>query len=551
MSIRAPFAATLLAALLAGALSAGADEESASCDSTDGWALLDVTGGVGKPVLSVGEPHEGAGSVQLAFERTPGATALVRPCLLVGLRRLEFSAWGAKETPLLITAEDRDGARFHVVRPLPAGEWTRVSVTPADFELAPDSPVKKPGMDPDRLGLGFGLLDAGGVLGKTGANTLRIDALRIEREELPAVSLPAAIEGTVEIKTPGRHEGDVVVRKGGTLRILASRFVLAGGVTLEGGTLELVGGAFTLEAAYSHQRKIDLGAGSRVVVRDCVLANSFLPSFEVREGASLEFDGMTPLGVGTSTSVTGGTVTVRKARWPGEFMIFPKSTVVVEDTATALLWVMLGENAKGTLRLPDGKRIEDWSLDAAMGISLVVRRCDDIRWGLITAPGADVTVENTHYTAAGITLWGETTLEGIRNGDTATGSRLTLKDRRVELKDTTVDVWNVYAGPGAKVTLKGCRLGECWSFGDSSLTLIDSECDGTGGYVTSLHGSTFRLVNCTLDTEVIAQDQSTMTLERCRVKRAVSASGKALLKLEKTPVPGGVKRIGEARVEGE
>lgn len=306
----------------------------------------------------------------------------------------------------------------------------------------------------------------------------------------------------------------------------------------------------TLESSFPHQRKIDLGKGSRVAVRESLFANAFLPSFEVREGASLEFDAMTPVGACTSTSIHGGgSVTVRNTRWPGEFMIFPGAKVSMEDTTMPLLWVTLGDNAKGRVSFPDGKRIDDWTLDPAMGIALSLRRCSEVNWGMISAPGSDVTVENTRFATAGITLWGEVKLEGIRNGDAATGGRLHLPDRKIALSNTTVDVWNLYAGPGSTVTLKGCRVGECWSMGDADLTLADSECDGKGGYVTALDTSSFRLVNCKLDSEVIAQDGATMTLERCTVSRTVSASGRATLTLSGSKIPGAVQRIGDATVE--
>ncbi len=523
-----------------------ADVETISCDTTEGWSILDGTAGAGRPELSVGEPWEGRGSVQLRHQRVRGtACALIHPSFLTGLRRLHLRVRVDRNTLLLLSVTDRDGARFHATRPVEAGDWRHLSFAATEFAPAQDSPVKKPSLDPQRLAFGLGILDASGMLGETGANTLRVDALTIDREDLPATALPAVIEGrVVEAGESGRHEGDVTIKAGGVLRLTAPRFVLAGSLRLEGGTLEIVGCAVTFESAFPHQRKIDLGEGARAIVRDSVFANRFLPAVDVRGGATFAIDRGTFVGGGMSTTIhDGGSVTVRAGTGPGELMIFPGARVALEDVTFALLWIALGDNAKGRVSLPEPKRIEDWRLDPALRIDVSVVRCAELMWGLISMPGSDVVVENTRFLAAGITLWGQEEITGLRNGDGPASTRLALGDRRLELAGCTVRTWNVYAAPRSKVTLRNCRLGEIWSMGDAELTLIDSECDGTGGYVKAQDDSVLRMTGCTVDAEVIARERARMELTGCTVRRDLSASGQAKVTLKQTRIQGKVQRI--------
>lgn len=544
MKAVAPIWAMIFAAT--GICLASADVDSFSCESTAGWAVIDPGGGAKAQLSSA--PGRTGRSVELRQERTKKPAALAYAALLTGLARLEFDLWSEQAGVVLIAMEDRDGARFHHGVKVEAGTWMRVTLRPADFEPAPDSPKKRERLDPDRLGVGFGLLDPSAAFGLTGINALRVDNVTIERADPPDANLPARIEGSTEITAAGRHAGDLTIAKGGALRIRAARFVLAGSVRIDGGSLDVDGCALTIAGDFPHQRRIEVVNGGRVVLRGSILANPAIPMFDVSGGGTLEIDRAQPVTNGLSINANaGGTVTVRGTSFPGEFMIFPGSHVALEEVRAAMVWIALGANARGKVVFPDGASIADWAPDPGLQIDLRLKRCADVRWGLISTPGADVTVADSHLYAAAITLWGESAVAGLRNGDAAAAGRLQLPDRRLGFEKTTVDVWNVYAAPGSNVHLRDCLLGECWSMGDARLTLENSGCDGKGGYVTALDHSTFRLVNCTLDSEVIAQGSATMTLERCTAPRGVTASGEATLILKETKAA--VKKIGAAKVE--
>ncbi|MBI4616088.1 MAG: hypothetical protein HY720_20900 [Planctomycetes bacterium] len=528
------------------------DAEEVSCDDTGGFAVMGDPAATAGASLSVGPGREGAGAVELRFRRVAGVpVVLAQIALLTGLVKLEFDLRSALDAQILVAVEDLDHARFHHVESLAAGTWKRVSLSPADFQLAGDSAVKKEAIDPDRLGIGWGLADLSGVLGAEGENTLSVDSVRIERAPLPEANLPDVVDGkTVEITKSGRHMGDIAIRGGGVLRIAAPRFVLAGNISVEGGTFEVVGTALTLESAFVHQRRIDAAGDSRVALRDVRMVNRFLPSIEVKDGAELDIDGLQAIGQCIST-VCGdrARVSVRRANWPGEFMIFPGSHVRIAESNATLLWLGFGENGKGSLALPDGSHVESWRVPAGLGLDVEVASCDSIFWGLMSFPGTDLVIADSHLSTAAITIWSDAEIDGVKNGDATAGDHFRFTDRTLRFERTTVDVWNVYTMASASVTIKNSTLGECWAMGESKLTLLDSTVDGKGGYVMACDRGTYRIEGCRLDCDVVAKDDATLDLSRCELAKDLAASGRARVRKATTTVAGKVECLESAKIE--
>jgi hypothetical protein len=94
-------------------------------------------------------------------------------------------------------------------------------------------------------------------------------------------------------------------------------------------------------------------------------------------------------------------------------MIFPGAKVSVEDSAGLLLWLTFAENGKGTLRLPQSVAIDDWSLDPAFLMDLRVKKSAALSWGLISAPGSNLVVEDTKLGPGAIPLWGTTRVADV------------------------------------------------------------------------------------------------------------------------------------------
>jgi len=110
----------------------------------------------------------GKGCVAFAYARRPGQVPVLFHVAtpVTGLTRLGFWIRSDSATAAVVVLNDLDGASFNAVVRLPAGQWVRADLAPASFRLNEDCKVRKPRLDPSRLGQGFGLFEG---LGKAGA----------------------------------------------------------------------------------------------------------------------------------------------------------------------------------------------------------------------------------------------------------------------------------------------------------------------------------------------------------------------------------------------
>jgi hypothetical protein len=112
-------------------------------DTTAGWVSVDLGG---KP-LSKGGVKTEKGRLSFSYERTGPALLVHYAALLTGLQTLSLHIRSVQPATLVTFVEDRDGAKFHAPTILKAGQWTRVKLSPKNFRLNDDSPVKKSRLD--------------------------------------------------------------------------------------------------------------------------------------------------------------------------------------------------------------------------------------------------------------------------------------------------------------------------------------------------------------------------------------------------------------------
>ncbi|MBI2923219.1 MAG: hypothetical protein HYY18_19360 [Planctomycetes bacterium] len=539
----------ILILALACACSAAAepDIETCTCDGLAGWqsGAVDGSGAVQDSELTAAD-----GRVVLSYERGR-ITPLAHYALLTELKELRIKVRSACEATFVIVFEDRDGATFNLPLKVPALEWTELKARPEAFKMNADSPTAKAAVEPARLGLGYVLIDSAAFTRGTGRNTIEIDEVEIEREPIERREGDFVVEGTVELAQSLHVAGAVRVRPGGRLRVTAPRFVAAGDLHADDGTLEFEGGVVVVAQRFIHERTWWLHGASRLSFRKALVSSGSPFGVKTRDASSLDaaetrFLGGMSCDVGPEASVT-----LTGAIAPGEFIIAPGGKVVVENSREVVLWLALGANHKGAFSVPAGEAVADWASPA--GHAVRVKGGVKIRFCVISFPGSDGTVEPCDLSAAGLIFGGKTAVEiaDLHDGQPVREWSPGSSDRKIVFRGTRVAAWNLYAADDAKVTLRRCTFGESMGFGRARIAISESTCDGKGGYIGAHERSEIRLTACRLDCPVIARDDATVVLENCTVNGDVRATGRATVRLKGTAVSGKIEADAGARVERE
>lgn len=516
-----------------------ADLETFECDTTDGFSLTDFTG----------TPPRGAtlsaqkGSLVLEQDRARLA-AVLHATLLTELCDLRITVASTAAIPLAILVPDRDGARWIHVAAVPAGKPTVVSARPEDFRLADDSPVRKDRMEPDRLGFGYVLFDAGFLQGASGQGKVRIDRIEIERRDLPTACGDWVVDSPVRVDASTMRRGSVVVKRGGELVIDAPRFVLEGDLKVVGGSVTIDGGVWVQPQAYNHQRRINVKDGGRFRFTHALSITHFPLSLEIGNGCEYVTEATEQIGGMTASLGETARVTCEGASGINEFVIPAGARCDFRGSTFLILWLALGPNLQGDASLPNGAHVDSW--EAGAGHAVSVTDCSDVKFCVVSNPGARGQVVDSDVYGAGLLFPGgddtvgsaPVTVRGLIDGERVESLHIDAPDRDLTFARTKVEAWNVYPAGNANVTIDRCTFGETLAFGESHEEVLDSTCDGRGGYFGAQDRSSITARNCTIQSLVVARDGATIVLMDCRVEGEVRAAGTSSIRLVRTSVTG-------------
>ena len=164
----------ILRGVLVGVYSNIASEQTVdSGDSTSGWVVVDVNGGtVDDAMLRVEN-----GVVQFQYQQSEVALLVNSQTKLTGFTNLKLRVKSRESTTLAVAVEDQDRARFHALVNVDPNSWQDIELSPDDFRLSDDSPVKKERLDTDQLGTAYAILDLAFTQGREGENTLEIGSV--------------------------------------------------------------------------------------------------------------------------------------------------------------------------------------------------------------------------------------------------------------------------------------------------------------------------------------------------------------------------------------
>ena len=527
----------LVLALLAGSAAAENNVEKFDCDTADGWAVTNFKPGQTPSGAQVGTSD---GSVALGYRRDQVA-ALVHTAMLTELIELRITLQSARDIQMVIGISDLDGARFHYVVSVPAGKWTDVTVKPADFRPSDDSPVKKRAVEPQRLGIGYALLDVGALQGASGENAIRVDRVEIETPAMEHTSGEWIIERPTVVSKSRVHDGNVIVRKGASLKISAPRARLSGSLIVEDGSVDVVDCVLAFPQVFNHQYRVDLQAKSKWKLRNSALVTLLPLTVRVHDGTSFTAEHVACVGGMTVELSEGGKVTLDQVQNPGEFVIAVNAELRISGSSGVMLWLTLGPDQEDDLTLPDGAAVESWS--AGNGLDVKLKDCTNVMWGVLSVQRGKGSVVNSRLRGCGIICGGSSSFElkDLQNRRDLVDFPITLWDRSLRFRSSRVEAFNVYTTHSARLRVEASTIGEAMTFGESRIDLDNTVVDGTGGYVGATESSTIRLRNCKLHCLVLARDNATIILENCELNGPVRATGSGTITLQGCIINGRVE----------
>ncbi len=516
------------------------------CDNTAGWVgLSSQRQRLGEDALSADN-----GILSFSYQRSDRPVLMHAAAIMTGLEGLSLRLRSDHDVLLQVSVADRDGATFQARSALKAGAWVTVNHNAENFRLSDSSPVKKGKLQAIRLGRGYTLSD---VSTRTvdGKNTIEIDFSILEYAPLPVQSGDLVITEDSSISASQVRDGNIVVKEGANVRITAGKLEVHGDLTIQGGSVEIAGGALVMPQRFNHERNITLSSSARLKFKDALFGTSFPLMLSVNDQCALELENTTVAGIISCNVRTGSSVTLRKMDRPGEFMLSPGSRFSASESTGVMLWLFLGGRLKDELVLPGNEEIREWSPKPVLDLEL--KQCRSVQWGIVPLPGSKGVVVASELRAVGFPFFGDTnqTLRNIHNGQVPEGGDLGIGDRDVRFKVDNVVAWNFYAGANARLMVENCTFGEVFLSGQAHMTVRDSTCDGKGGYMRAGGNSTLEMMGCTLTSRLVATNDANVSLQDCKVEGDVHATGKSTIKLVKTEVQGQIVGDPPAKVVHE
>lgn len=531
------------AALLLALSVASAEVETFECDEVGQFALTNFTD----------VPPEGAtlaaeeGALVLRQDRASLA-ALHLPALMTEASEVRLSVESKADVTLGLIAPDRDGARWIQFLTAPAGKKTELRARADAFQLTDDSPVKKEKFDAARLGFACFLFDVGFLQGATGANEIRIHKVEIERSDIAMAEGDQVVDSPIEVKESTLRRGNIHVKKGGALRITAPRFVLEGDLLVEGGSVDVEGGVYVQPQQFNHQRRIDLTESGRLGLSHALAVSYFPLSLEVPDGTEYVTEWTDQVGGMTASVGEKARVTCTGSSGLNEFVISPGAKASFRECKFLIIWFVLGPNLRGAAVFPPCGRVDSWKASAGHDVS--VDDCENVLFCIVSNAESKGQIVDSEVYGAGLFFPGSdpVVLEGLKNKERLDDLPLHAPDRDLRFVRSTVTSWTIYPALSAQVTVRNCIFGETLAFHDAKEEIVDSTCDGSGGYFGAQDRASIHAKGCTITCLVVARDQATIVLEDCEVVGEVRAAGTSTIKLIRCKVKGRIVHDPGAKV---
>jgi Bacterial Ig-like domain len=196
------------------------------------------------------------------------------------------------------------------------------------------------------------------------------------------------------------------------------------------------------------------------------------------------------------------------------------ASVTEFGSAGSHLWFEFAGGAAGTYSFPAPNVETTWAFPTtgSTGFAYQYRLVND--WPSLCAvslyPGSNITVVNSSEIDASM-LPEDTSLNvsGLRFGPIANYT-LSSSEFRLQLRNVSIESWSFYP-VNATLTAVDSQLGEVQGWSGSTMVLEGSNLTDLGGFYAAWDSSTLQIDNCTIGSNVVAYDESSVRIENSSV----------------------------------
>ncbi len=316
------------------------------------------------------------------------------------------------------------------------------------------------------------------------------------------------------------HPGRILVVNNGTLILDHANFTLRGMIyVLDHGKMRVRGGSLTFQQSYAYEYGVmAFQAGEFSLDSATVFSSNQSWSMGAMDSAQYNVRNSTLRnGFNTVALIGKPRVTYFRSDFASEYVILDSARLSLTRCDTALIWLSFPDSSVVNLTLPNADTtLKHWEILPGSGIKYTVTldTVSGVMWGTFPQKGCRATITNSKIRASGIMIPGRDSVHvsGLVNNQHYADYTLPLADRTYRLVNTDHMTWNLYPQDSTRFVLETSIFGEMLGYGAPRITVSNSICDGSGGYIGSEGNAQFVVIGSTIYTQVISRDRTFMVL---------------------------------------
>ena len=360
------------------------------------------------------------------------------------------------------------------------------------------------------------------------AHSIRPSILPIKHSSvLPDSDIIVGFPDTNEVRTitgSYTHPGRIIVLNNGTLILDHANFTLRGFIYVLGrGKMRVRGGTFTFQQSYAYEYGATALEGGELSF-DSATVYSSNQSWGMGAMDSAQYNVRNSIlrnGFNTVALVGKPRITYFRSDFASEYVILDSARLSLTNCDTALIWLSFPDSSVVSLTLPGADTtLKHWEIHpGSPGVSgikytVTLDTVSGVMWGTFPQKGCRATITNSKIRASGVMIPGRDSVHvsGLVNNQHYTDYTLPLADRTYRLMNTDHMTWNLYPQDSTRFVLETSIFGEMLGYGSPRVTVNNSICDGSGGYIGSEGNTQFVVIGSTIYTQVISRDRTFMVL---------------------------------------
>ncbi len=316
-------------------------------------------------------------------------------------------------------------------------------------------------------------------------------------------------------------DGDIFIVNNGILNIDSADFKINGNISIFGhGQLNVNGGTFTVMQNYIYEHNAWAIQAGKMRFKGVTFqasgqswSNAFVDSaYYLLEDCKIQ-DGFI-----TTVVANDARADIENTYLPGEFLCFYNADLRIKNSDLFLVWLILPDSSHVDYSLPGDSLIDNWVFsDILPGIenipyTVAIDSSTNVMWGIMSMTGSEATFRDSEFRTIGLIFTSPDSImvKNITNDSEHIDDKIEIPDRSLRLINSKVHTWSFYAQKESRLTVENCVFGELLAQDSSGVFVINSVCDGTGGYLGAFSQSELIVFGSLIRTQVIARDNSVL-----------------------------------------